>query len=1323
MRANIFLVFWLIVCQYFPAIAGGGLRNFVNLGVKEGLSQSSVTCISQDSRGYIWVGTQKGLNRYDGYSFETFYANELKENSLPNNHILDIACEPNGDIWISTGRGLCKYSYKSGAFQSVPVIISGKNESVKEIFVSSTGELILLAGGNLLKRKEAGFHIINRKETHPIERVADGGDGSLWAYSNNRIFQLDSKGSVTRKILSSKISGRINDMLMDSRNNLWLAGNSGLFVLRNENQTFDWYRHDESDSSSISNNTVRKITEDNEGRLWVGTFLGLNVTEGNGVFTRHYRSERPGGLSHGSIHALFTDKMGAVWAGTYFGGLSIHHPLNDRYSHFTTSGSGLSFPVVGEIIEDVDSQTLWIGTEGGGVNRAKWRRGDILDFESNKTIDTKRGLRNNNVKALEKDSLGRIWIGTFMGGTHIYSPKTDRLTLLPLSYKNRDATDIVNGGEYMYLSSPNGVWRYRISENSKLLGEQILKHAFSTSLMFDKTRKKLWIGTNGGLYSLLPDTQQTPERALFPNSDLSNNAINCITQGVKDNTIWIGTKKGLNKLDLKKGKFEWIGKTSKYKEIDVFSVKQNVDSILWILTDKFLLRYNTYEKSFEEYSSLNGAPLLEPIENALFITRNETVMIGTRNGLVSFSGKSFQKNSYQAPLHLKTIKVNEVPISEGDTIPGTKTQWHPKNLIELNYPYNNISFGFTCLNYFRPNNNQFEYMLEGYDSKWQKANVTRVASYSQLSAGEYVFKVKAWNNDGLPAKNEISIPIEVYPPFYLSRWAYAFYILIVIIITGLFIRNRLGIIKIKHRLQLETIEKEKSEELHQAKLRFFTNISHEFRTPLTMISGLLDELSQKEKGNRTLEGALRNTRRLRILVDELMDFRRMESGVEEPELANIDFVEFVKRIKTFFESYFSIKGVGLVLETNMEKAEVAVDVRMMEKAFFNLIGNALKYSNPGQHVRIRLNEDNRKLIAKISDSGKGMDKTESHRIFERFYKGDSGGSGIGLALTQKIIQAHNGHIAVTSEVGLGTEFTLIIPMKTVKGEKVTIEPTSEYEAETEFIEPISNEKDESAPIVLIVDDNPEILELVGGVLDSVAVVLKAHNAEMALEIAFEKIPECIICDVMMPGMSGTEFCSKIKNDIRTDHIPVLMLTAKTSEESRYENLSAGADDFVAKPFDSSLLRLKVRNILNTRKKSWIKMRESIKGDAPEPIKQTPQNALMSQLLNMIESQIDGKINVDNLAKEIGVSRAVFYRKLKSITGKTPNALIMEVRMRKAADMITSHPEMELKEIAWQVGVKTPKYFRKCFTDQYGVTPSEYRENLVSNPTKNEIARD
>lgn len=1335
---------------------------FDNLTVNEGLSQSSVLSIYQDRLGFMWLGTRDGLNRYDGYQFKIFRNQVGDSTSISENIIKDIKEDARGNIWIATEKGISKYDTGQDSFENYPIIIPlYPNPTVDVIHISKDQRIWV--GGNFgllsFNVEEGGFSkdFLSQYDEHPtrkysVSSILEEADGNLLIGSSKkgvlRWNPFEKKLSFLHDHKTSKFKIKRVQAIDVKDGFIWVGtyGN-GLFKLDAAGNILTHY-HTKAEKPELrtSNDFIRTLQFDGD-YLWIGTFKGLNVIKGQEQITViNYRKGDPKGLSHSSVRSLFKDQKGSIWIGTYFGGVSIYDIHNQRFKHYYTingNETSLSYNVIGAFEED--AQHLFIGTERGGLN--------IYDTKSNihgAVADPV--LSKSIVKSLCKDPDNVLWAGIFKKGLHRFDSK--KKTLLPYpdgnSPFNHLKKAIINcivpyGNEYLWIGTDEkGLQKFNYRK--KKFTEYPYKEEVD-SLIEKKPIKAivvngddLYLATKGlGIVHFNPKSGIFEKITKFQlhNAVLELTEFNHLSidpQGI----FWLSTNgNGIVSYDPRSKECKrWHTGTGLGSNIVLGTLHDENTKSTWVINRNGLSVIDKDENHvLKNYSYTSGFPLEEMNEGAFFKTDSGAFLIGGSNGYTKFHPNELSTNTYGPKPVLTSLNLFNKAVKPNDNNNILNEEISKTSQVTFDYFQSVFSLEFASLNYLRPEENQYAYMLEGFNEDWIYGGTRKEVTYTNLPSGTYTFLVKSANNDGHWNETPTSLAITILPPPWQTWWAYTIYGLLIALTFYLIRYNAIKSTQLKNDLRIEQLEKEKWKEVHDLKLKYFIDVSHEFRTPLALILGPLEEMIGVKNQDKWLNSRIKmmyfNAKRLKLLINQILEIREIETGHSKLKKEPIYLGTILRDIVDSFKGIADKNQIKLSLDFgHTPEKPLAGDKDKLEKIFFNLLSNAFKFTSEGGEIAVKVaaEETDNGIVYEfgISDSGIGIPPDKLPKIFDRFYKVQRNqlGAGIGLSLTKSLVNIMLGTIDVKSVEGEGTTFLLRIPFKTA-GSSLENAPYS-------FVKPIPLEYQDMAVVsrskadtvqgketILLVEDNTEFRNYLKEQLEDHYTIFTAKDGLSGLKKAKSKAPDIIISDVMMPEMDGLDLCEQIKKTKELCHIPVILLTARNSQIHKIEGLEHGADDYIAKPFDFTELITRIKNIIGNRNLIRQKFKEgAFRANFNEIKINSYDEKLMKNIFEIIEAQFDRpNFTVDFLSSEVGLSRVHLTRKLKALTGMAPAEFLKDFRMKKAVGMLRMGT-FKIADIAYSVGYQDVQYFSKAFKAKYGKSPLLYiKENSSANIQK------
>lgn len=1317
---------------------------FSYISINEGLSQSTVFSIDQDKRGNMWFATYDGVNKYDGYAFTVYQHNEDDPNSIANDISRIVKTDSQGRVWIGTRDGLSRYDEEKDIFQNFFYEKKGKHLQVNGIEEISPEQLLISTPEGLIMFdiKESKF-IDDSFSTAMHKTIASTlyrqGDLIYIGTPTDGLYNYSITQKTFEKVIPILGTKQIQAILQQSPTRIWVATEgAGLFLINPKTKEIKNYLHSPSNPKSISSNYIRSLAMDSQNRLWIGTFNDLNIYhEGTDSFASY--SSNPvenGSLSQRSVRSIFMDSQGGMWLGTYFGGLNYYHPIRNRFKNIRNIPykNSLSDNVVSCIVEDKD-KNLWIGTNDGGLNLYNPITQQFTSYTLQED-ENARGIGSNNIKAVyvdEKKSL--VYIGTHAGGLSILHRNSGQVENF-----NQRNSQLVNENVYAILPDGEGnLWLGTLSALVRFNPEQrsfttIEKEKDGTPVvskqittLFRDSHKRLWIGGEEGLSVFKQEGLDIQKASILPVSNVTKLFTNCIYEA-SNGIIWVGTREGFYCFNEKDKQIKRYNTTNGLPNNVVYGILEDSFGRLWLSTNRGISCFNPETEKFRNFTESDGLQSNQFNTASYCRTSVGQMYFGGINGITTFRPELLLDNPYTPPVVITKLQLfNKVVRPDDETGILTKNISETKS-ITLKSWQTAFSIEFVVSNYISGQHNTFAYKLEGYDKEWYYLTDSRTVSYSNLPQGTYQFLVKAANSDGKWNPIPTALEIIVLPIWYKTWWALLIFFatfagFITFVFRFFWMRKSM-----EAQLEIERRDKEHQEEINQMKMRFFINISHELRTPLTLILTPLQEIINKISDRWTrnqLEYIQRNANRLLHLVNQLMDYRRAELGVFELKAKKGNAHQLIQDNFLFYDKLARHKKITYTLHSELEDKEVLFDANYLELIVNNLLSNAFKYTESGQSITVTLKEENGWLLLQVSDTGIGIPINKQGKIFERFYQIESEhvGSGIGLSLVQRLIELHHGRIELDSEENKGSTFSVYLPQdlsvykpselasNDEQNEEEQVYSTNSkamYFIDTEKVENESVESgDKKRGTILIIEDNNEIRRYLSNGLADLFNTLEAGNGEEALEKLKDNEVDVIVTDVMMPVMDGIKLCKNVKQNIRTCHIPVIILSAKTDIKDQMEGLQMGADDYIPKPFSLAILTTKIQNMMRTRRRMLDKYAKSLEVEPEKITFNAMDEALLKRAMTIVEKNMDNiEFSTDEFAREMNMSRSNLHLKLKAITGESTIDFIRKIRFNEAAKLLKDG-RYTVAEVSTMVGFNTPSYFATSFKKYFGCLPTEY----------------
>ncbi|MCB0630287.1 MAG: two-component regulator propeller domain-containing protein [Saprospiraceae bacterium] len=1348
------------------------LLQFEHFSTEEGLSNSHIRCIAQDDKGLMWFGTRNGLNRFDGYTFKTYRHDPGNPNSLSHSNVWTIFSDERGDLWIGTSSGLDLYDKERDQFINFLIesdlAIAGRQNFIQTIYETSDGRLWVINGLSQLYQfdREQGIFLpfvwpetikgvqVNAILEDQTERFWIGtsrhhlfylslADDTLHAYPCEKYHPDDPEDHGVREIFEDRtgvlqlVSGqdkvrsfdRVHDLFHlassplsrlaaklggtegfweDSTGNLWLraggddpAGKRGLYFWDRAQDTLIYLPNDPYQTNSINDIEIRSWFEDREGGIWIGS-----VNEGVNYWNKHRKPF--------SYHPLnFEDRQEEGWSSLFWEKQDGDLAIAAGSTVYTWNGKGIigqwkaPLKMTGGQFNYVyydQNGEVWMGTRSG-----LYRLPDEAIFHSSLTGNSYRRyaqkdkadgrLSNAYVNKIYKDRSGILWVGT-LSGLYRLDPE-DNTFFIPSrqhSPNGDDALDRIN------------VWD-----------------------MLEDQQSNLWICTLSGLYHYDRKTEvytryfHQPDN---PQSPISNQLFSM--QEGADGEIWMSGISGLSQLSPQSRQFEhWWAADGSTDLIRNIVMDEQED--LWFLNDQGLCRFSVKSETFESFLPFGLQPKLA--QNSLIQTKAGDIYYGVKGGFVHFRPAEIQVNPQAPRLVLTDLRIFNRYGEQGSNLTDTTFRITYRENLSLNYRQNDFAVSFSALNYLQPEKNQYKYRLKGYQEEWLYTDAgRRTATYTNLPPRTYIFEVFGTNNDGKWSLEPATLNITILPPWWATRLAYLVYTLLAFSILFLIYRFQKRRWELKNALELEHLEAERVKELDAFKTKLYTNITHEFRTPLTVIRGMAKQIKADPKKwyHEGLEMIDRNGRQLLQLVNQILDLNKLEEGKLKIKPQRSDLPAYLSYLVQAFESHAAAKGVQLHFLKETDQLEMDYDPDQLSKIVGNLLSNAVKFTPQGGNIYLSLRHTENSVLSEaplgtveisVKDTGQGIPEEELPRIFDRFYQvensasGSVGGTGIGLSLVRELVELMEGKIHVQSKPYEGTTFTVYLPVRRSTGTVDLPVPVSEEALEgiTSSVpvpllpkQPTYTLPPSTDATILLIEDNRDVMRYLAARLESGYHLEYAFNGREGVEQAIELMPDLIISDVMMPEMDGYEVTATLKNDERTSHIPILLLTAKADRDSRIEGLEKGADAYLSKPFDPKELEVRLRTMIQLRQK--LQRRYASLTASPEskdPAIQK-QDAFIRKLRKVIEDHIeDETFGIFQIARAMQISRTQLHNKLKALTGRSTSQVIRSIRLQRAKELLLTS-DLNVSEVAYAVGFKNTTYFSSCFSEEFGLPPSELK---------------
>ncbi|WP_345954898.1 two-component regulator propeller domain-containing protein [Mucilaginibacter sp. PAMB04168] len=1368
----------LLVCVYTAvfittATAQKGNINFTALTSKDGLSSNTINAICKDKLGLLWFATDEGLNRFDGKDFKVYRYRPEDTAGLKSKEVVALHEDKQGRLWIGTmGGSLHCYNRNSDTFAHYNSGKGDRNTSsddIKSICSDYKGKIWIgtLDGVNVLdpESKRISKLSVNAKmsaslDSQAIFCVFEDSHRRMWVGTNKGLYHYNRQSKQfipfrhNNSNPSSLVSDTVNTIAEDKSGNVWVGTINGLSMLMPDNKTFKNFKFNVHSPQSISSNTIYAIAAEDKDNLWVGTEGGLDIIHVKSGQVSRYKPDGRNkfSLTSRSVRSIFIDKHGICWLGTYEGGIN-KYDKNLTLFNLKQSNAfdpfGLSAPFITAFAEAANGD-VFIGTDGGGLNLFHRKTG----LFTHQDIQPAHGIFSSGLPILTMalDRQKQLWIGTFRNGLFIYNTQSGQYRQVKQGRAANEINDDdifclkedhegrmwvgTNGSGVSVYNPASGTFQRFTNKPVSADDVAVPLNGFIRAIEEDR-QGNIWIGSYGS--GLAVYNRKLKKCILYDKAHYSQLPSNKILSLLADHqgNIWIGTSgDGLVMLNQKTHTFSTFTDKNGLPNGLIHKILEDKNGMIWMSTNRGISRFDPVTKKFKSFSRYNGLQNNVFMNGAGISTASGELFFGGVEGFNYFNPLEIKTNTTPPVVLITDLKVANKSVNPGGSGSPIQQQISVAKEIVLNYK-RNFSISYVALNFTAPQQNQYAYRLVDFDKDWIPAGSSTTATYTNLDPGKYVFEVKACNNDGVWNDKSTRISIIIRPPFWMTVYAYIVYALLFTALL-LFIRHR-GILKLQKKFALEqeqlkarqAIEQEKREaerlhELDLMKIKFLTNLSHEFRTPISLIMGPAEKMLTQDPGNSNagqLQMIKRNARRLLNLVNQLLDFRKMEEHELKLNLADGEIISFLKEAADSFFDIAERKRITFKFESQVKQLYASFDHDKLERIIFNLLSNAFKFTPEGGAVTVQVEEallissEDKWLRISVTDTGIGIPDDKRDKIFDRFFQDDTvtmpglnQGSGIGLSITKEFVQMHGGSIEAASRLEKGTVFVIDLPLLLASVVPPLPEPLP-TQAPQETVE-VTHEKDkkqrsEDLFTILIVEDNDDFRFYLKDNLKLHYKIIEASNGKEGWLKALSSHPNLIVSDISMPYMDGIELSRKIKSDKRTAHIPVILLTALTREEEQLKGLNSGANDYMTKPFNSEILNVRIRNLLNMNRTLKNTYTKQIKVSSSEVVIESSNEKFLSKVVLYVEENMNNsQLSVEDLSGYLGMSRGALYHKLLELTGLSPVEFIRSIKLERAA-VLLEKSDLNIAQIAYMAGFATPHYFAKSFKAKFNMLPSEY----------------
>lgn len=1310
-----------------------------HLGIEDGLSNNYVRDIAQDKQGCIWIATELGLNRFDGCNFTTYKSNNSQLSSDALNVLLYDDTE--NSLWIGGKfEGINRLDCSTYEFHDYPPKEGMHIDNIVHLSHAADGGIWITPHSGDIVHYDKQKRIFTTLPSMGVTELSnsnwctfDDGEGTLYiGHAQGGMSIIDLKNKTSHTLSNnpdnpqSLPGNSVYSIYKDHLENIWVGTNRGLGLFNPKTEAFIVFRHEPSNPYSLIADHIYAIKEMNDGNLWIASDIGgisildlHSITFKNPESVQFYNitaDNNRNGVSSGNIRNLLQDSFGNIWIGNYSSGVDfISHtqPVFHVLPYMTEKGNILKHKPVWGICKDENNQ-VWLG----GENEISLFKNDKLL----KSINISKQLSRpyGQVFSIINAGNGILLLGIYDDGLLKLDTRSERIERIPLDMENVDIiTFFKDTDNTIWIGAEYGIYTYangQLNKESKL--DALLPDKSVYGILRDR-QGKLWIGTYGGGIAIF-DRNNKPIAKLNTNTNFFSNAINSLHMDSQGG-IWIATRNGIGyiKDTSHPEMFESYGYKQGLEDTFVRTIQEDAAGNIWLSTNDGISRWNKQKQSFDSYDYRDGIPMGNFIEGSACRTKDGTLYFGSLNGVCYFSPESLIAERQVAPVQVIECKGldNQIESRSGEIIIPTSN-----GNIELPYDRNSFRIYFSVPDYSQSQQTEYAYLMEGLENTWTNTLGENQVTFRNISPGKYTFKVKArLRNQEWDDTHLATITIHIYPPLWLTWYAKIFYILLALLCVFFWFRFYKRKLMLENSLELEKKKSQNELELNNERLRFYTNITHELRTPLTLILGPLEDLVNDANMpvfyNNKIKMIHSSAIRLLNLINQILEFRKTETQNRKLTVVKGDLSNLITEIGLRYKELNRNEKVKFHIHVQPSNNKLYFDTDIISTILNNLLSNAIKYTPEGEIrliMRSIVEEENKYTEIVVSDTGYGIDVEALPHIFDRYYqvkgKHQASGTGIGLALVKSLADLHEGSLRVESETGKGTTFTFRIFTENTYPDALHKEEKAESIPERP--ENLKEEDNDILPVILIVEDNDDIREYIATSFSNNYHIMTATNGKEGIEQALKYIPDIIISDIMMPVMDGIELCKLIKEDVRTSHIPVILLTAKDSIQDKEEGYESGADSYLTKPFSAKLVHSRVHNLLESRKKLASLITNRTKGLKAEQSQEAIKlSRLDEEFLNRFTAIVEENIDMDKLdmsfmMDKMNMSHSTLYRKIKGLTGISCNEFIRKIRLKNSLRLLMEE-SLNISEAAYASGFNDLGYFRTCFKEEYGMVPSEY----------------
>ncbi|MEI6275087.1 MAG: two-component regulator propeller domain-containing protein [Prolixibacteraceae bacterium] len=1352
-------LFFLLLFKSYGSIAVNQNLPFRRISPEGGFTLSPVVELAQDKQGFVWFVTREKLYQFNSQDFISFEPKYQPGVSHTNNYITSLLIDRANSIWVGTNAGISKFNNHTWQLDAVKIAdreTPGKVLYPTDIKQNSKGEIWMVESNFLARLDSSKMELVYVRNGNGRLNV-----NAFCFDDQDHIYAANSLGELYAVNANTLIAAPLNMDLSPIKifgiylinKILWISTDGyGLQRYTTEGKLIDVYFNN-SQNKDLYSNRIRDVLKTSDGKIWIATYKGLiEWQEGN--FNQYLTDyDNQFSLPDNSVNSLMEDRQKGLWIGTWRGGVGYLNSFANtfvtyQHSHDENSISGNLINAISEDTEGV----IWIGTDGHGLDMFNEQRQIFRHIEL-------KGNKNSlvtNIKCICCDKKGNFWLGTYNEG--VFFQKLGESTFKYLILGGKNVYDMVDDGYGMWIATfGSGLYYYKYADQSI---KQFVNQGVDSNVLISNNLKKLYLDASGNLWiiSSLGVSIKAKDSDVFEWLPLENEVGKSPTQvytvsGGKNGLIWLGTDHGLFSVD-KSRKISQFPLYFNGTLVSVYGIVDPGTPSIWISSNSGIFSFNPVTGERLNYNVSDGLHGNLFNAGAFCQTSSGKIYFGSTTGLVAFNPSDMQVNPFKPKVYFSRIFINHKEILPGQKDSPLDKPFYELKKLRLNSGQNSFSIEFIAQNYLNPQKNQFRYRLKGFDPNWIDAGPVSKATYTNISPGEYVFEVVACNNDMVWNLEPATLTIAIDRPLFLSKIALAIYFLLFVVLGLMVRRIILYRTRLEHQIEIERLKRIEEEKSHQNKLNFFTNISHELRTPLTLITGPVETLIHSpglDQGQfNQLSLIKRNAGRLLKLINQLLEFRKIEENKAELSVVKTDLVIFVREIFNYFIDVAKQKDINYVFVSLEDPIVLPFDAEKIDKAVFNLLSNAFKFTPDRGTIQVEISQGQKDKLVKtspnkfvigelnaknyiqisVADNGPGIQPNDMEKVFDRFFRAENiknpqSGTGIGLHLTKHLILLHEGEIELESEEGAGSVFRIRLPYAdiTETGQVDVMEHEDIHAPHPVHDENQSGNNDlvsysenwisqdktkrKSDKVVLVVEDHLDLSNFITQILTEEYRIITAQTGVEGIEKAQIYLPDLIISDVMMPGKSGFELVDELKNNLKTSHIPIILLTALTSAENKIEGFSTGADDYIEKPFNSEVLIARIKNIFAGRLALQEYYSKKIALGFETETEDSPDQKMMARAISFVEKNLtDEKLDIELLASHLNLSQSTLYRKLKALTGKSATDFIRTIRLEYAARLLKDGGN-NIEEVSAKAGFNSHSYFTRSFKEHFGKTPTEY----------------